>query len=91
MMIFLHLWKEMAFLLGLSVDDLEILLAFQEKEPRYSKNTYSITIFQYKNRNKFVSTRVLVGDKLLSSDTKAGPEIFTLFHSIIGNLLHSKT
>lgn len=47
-MIFLHLWKEMAFLLGLNVDDLEILLAFQEKGPRYSKNTYSITIFQYK-------------------------------------------
>lgn len=41
-MIFLHLWKEMAFSLGLSVDDLEILLAFQEKGPRYSKDTYNI-------------------------------------------------
>lgn len=52
-MIFLHLWKEMAFLLGLNVDDLEILLAFQEKGPRYSRNTYNITIFQYKKQEQF--------------------------------------
>lgn len=51
-MIFLHLWKEMAFLLGLSVDDLEILLAFQEKGPRYSANTYNITIFHYKKQEQ---------------------------------------
>lgn len=51
-MIFLHLWKETAFLLGLSVDDLEILLAFQEKGSRYSRYIYNITIFQYKKQEK---------------------------------------
>lgn len=51
-MIFLHLWKEMAFLLGPSVDDLEILLAFQEKGPRYSENTYNMTVFQYKKEEQ---------------------------------------
>lgn len=90
-MIFLHLWKELAFLLGLSVDDLEILLAFQEKGPRYSKNTYNITIFQYKKTrtNLFLQEYWLV----TSSDTNAGPKIFTLtlIHSKIGNLLQSKT
>lgn len=51
-MIFLHLWKEMAFSLGLSVDDLEILLVFQEKGPRYSKNTHTVTLFQYKKQEQ---------------------------------------
>lgn len=45
-MIFLHLWKQTAFLLVLSVDDLEILLAFQEKGPRYSKKMYNVKILQ---------------------------------------------
>lgn len=63
-MIFLHLWKEMAFLLGLSADDLEILPAFQEKGPRYKKIHITLLFFSVRNRNKFVSTRVLVGDKL---------------------------
>lgn len=63
-MIFLHLWKEMAFLLGLSADDLEILPAFQEKGPRYRKIHIILLFFSIRNRNKSVSTRVLVGDKL---------------------------
>lgn len=63
-MIFLHLWKEMAFLLGLSVGDLEILPAFQEKGPGYRKIHVILLFCSTRNKNKFVSTRVPVGDKL---------------------------
>lgn len=62
-MIFLHLWRQTAFLLGLSADDLEILPAFQEKGPRYRKIHTILLFCSVRNRNKFVSTRVLAGHK----------------------------
>lgn len=62
-MIFVHLWKQMASLLGLSVDDLEILSAFLEKGPGYRKIHMMLLFCTIRNGNKFVSTSVLVGHK----------------------------
>lgn len=68
-------------------------LLFKRKDLGTVKIHIILLFSSIKNRNKFVSTGVLVGDKLLSSDTNAGPKIFTiiLVHCTTGNFLRSKT
>lgn len=82
-MIFLHLWKEMAFLLGLSVDDLEILPAFQEKGPRYRKIHIILLFFSIgTGTNLFLQEYWLVTSCKVKT-LKRDQEHFTLTNSTI--------
>lgn len=87
--------KRWPFYLGWMLMIWRSCLLFKRKDLDTVEIHIILLFSSIKNRNNFffLSTRVLIGDKLLSSDMKAGLKIFTLIliHSTTGNLLHSKT
>lgn len=81
----------MAFLLGLSVDDLEILPAFQEKGPEYRKIHIMLLFCSIRNRNKLqywllTSRRV----KTLKQDQNHS-QLLTLQYEMLYMTKHNST